>query len=112
MPADFAKSLTAGKPDRPNGTKSRFQTSQVHQKWTPGTSQVYGRAMPACVKGNGTFLWPRTSGSLGQIYISRLGASLTAAASGPCGHVIRCVTSAGIRRVHDRYMTGSARSSP
>jgi len=43
-----------------------------------------------------------------QIHFSRPGASLTAAASGPCGHVIRCVTSAGIRRVHDRYMTGSA----
>ena len=51
MPADFAKSPTAGKPGRPNGTHSRFQTSQVHRKWTPGTSQVYGRAMPAQVYG-------------------------------------------------------------
>jgi hypothetical protein len=44
-------------------------------------------------------------GSLGQIYFSRPGTSLTAAASGPGGLVIRRVTSAGIRRVHDRYIT-------
>ena len=31
--------------------------------------------------------------------------SLTAAATGPCGLVIRRVTSAGIRRVHDKYIT-------
>jgi len=44
-------------------------------------------------------------GSLGQIYYSRSGTSLTAAASGPGGLVIRRDTSAGIRRVHDRYIT-------
>src|SRR5712691_2980542 len=43
--------------------------------------------------------------SLNQIYLSRPGTSLTAAASGPCGLVTRRVTSAGIRRVHDRYIT-------
>ena len=43
--------------------------------------------------------------SLSQIYFSRPGTSLTAAASGPGGLVIRRVTSAGIRRVHDRYIT-------
>ena len=42
---------------------------------------------------------------LSQIYFSRPGTSLTAAASGPGGLVIRRVTSAGIRRVHDRCIT-------
>ena len=44
-------------------------------------------------------------GCLGQIYFSRPGTSLTTAASGPGSIVIRRVTSAGIRRVHDRYIT-------
>jgi hypothetical protein len=39
-----------------------------------------------------------------KIYFSRAGTSLTAAASGPGGLVIRHVISAGIRRVHDRYI--------
>ncbi len=43
--------------------------------------------------------------SLGQVYFSRPGTSLTAAASGPGGLVIRRLTSADIRRVHDRYIT-------
>ena len=41
----------------------------------------------------------------GDNLVSRPGTSLTAAATGPCGLVIRRVTSAGIRRVHDKYIT-------
>jgi hypothetical protein len=43
--------------------------------------------------------------SLSQIYFSRPGISLTAAASGPGGLATRGITSAGIGRVHDRCIT-------
>ena len=43
--------------------------------------------------------------SLSQVYCSRPGISLTAAASGPGGLAIRGITRAGIGRVHDRCIT-------
>jgi len=45
-----------------------------------------------------------------QISFSRPGTMLTAATNEPCDIMIGRVTSTGIRRVHDRCMTGSTRA--